>query len=143
MGAVTHWMDQTFYKTYEKNWDDLLFCERTLSHIKPDSVVLDLGAGAGIVTQMHFKGLARRVCGVDLDPRVVDNPMLDVGRVSDVGQIPYEDGVFDVVFSDNVFEHLEAPLQVYKEVARVLKLGDVLLFKAHRTSGTTCLRLLV
>lgn len=129
MGTVTHWMDQTFYKTYEKNWDDLLFRERVLSHIKPDSVVLDLGAGAGIVTQMHFKGLARRVCGVDLDPRVVNNPMLDEGRVSDAGEIPYEDGVFDVVFSDNVFEHLEAPLQVYKEVARVLKPGGVLLFK--------------
>ncbi len=129
MGTVTYWMDLTFYNNYERNWDDLLFRERILTHIKPDSVVLDLGAGAGIVTQMHFKGLARRVCGVDLDPRVVNNPMLDEGHVSDVGQIPYEDGIFDVVFSDNVFEHLEAPLHVYKEVARVLKPGGVLLFK--------------
>lgn len=129
MSIFINWIDQTFYKTYEKNWDDLIFRKRILSHIKPDSLILDLGSGAGIVSHMHFKGLARRVCGVDLDPRVVNNPMLDEGKVSDAGEIPYEDDIFDVVFSDNVFEHLEVPLQVYKEVARVLKPGGVLLFK--------------
>lgn len=129
MGRVTDWMDQSWYSEFAKNWDDLIFRERILTNIKPDSVALDLGAGAGIVAQMNFKGLAKKVCGVDLDPRVVDNPMLDEGRVSDAGGIPYEDALFDVVFSDNVFEHLDEPLAVYNEVARVLKPGGVLLFK--------------
>jgi SAM-dependent methyltransferase len=129
MGSLTQWIDRKWYSAYSKNWDDLLFRERILAQIKPDSVVLDLGAGAGIVSQMNFKGIAKKICGVDLDPRVADNPMLDEGRVSDAGGIPYEDGVFDVVFSDNVFEHLDMPLAVYKEVARVLKPGGVLLFK--------------
>jgi hypothetical protein len=31
------------------------------------------GAGAGIVQQMNFRGLAARVCGVDVDPRTVNN----------------------------------------------------------------------
>ena len=31
---------------------------------------------------MNFRGLAARVCGVDLDPRVVDNPMLDEGKIA-------------------------------------------------------------
>ena len=129
MGRVTDWMDQSWYSEFAKNWDDLLFRERILANIKPDAVVLDLGAGAGIVAQMNFKGLAKKVCGVDLDPRVVENSMLDEGRVSDAGEIPYGDALFDVVFSDNVFEHLDEPLAVYKEVARVLKPGGVLLFK--------------
>lgn len=129
MGTLIQWIDRNWYPAYTKNWDDLLFRERILTQIKPDSVVLDLGAGAGIVSQMNFKSLAKKICGVDLDPRVVDNPMLDEGRVSDAGEIPYGDGLFDVVFSDNVFEHLDAPLAVYKEVARVLKPGGVLLFK--------------
>jgi SAM-dependent methyltransferase len=129
MGNWTNWIDKNWYAAYAKNWDDSLFRERILAHIKPDSVVLDLGAGAGIVAQMNFRGLAKKVCGVDLDPRVVENPMLDEGRVSDAGGIPYGDGLFDVVFSDNVFEHLDNPLMVYKEVARVLKPGGVLLFK--------------
>lgn len=78
---------------------------------------------------MNFKGLAASVCGVDLDPRVVENPMLDEGRVANADRIPYEDSRFDVVFSDNVLEHLDNPLQVFREVERVLKPGGVFLFK--------------
>lgn len=137
MGTLIQWIDRNWYPAFTKSWDDLLFRERILTQIKPDSVVLDLGAGAGIVSQMNFKGLAKKICGVDLDPRVVDNPMLDEGRVSDAGEIPYGDGLFDVVFSDNVFEHLDAPLAVYKEVARVLKPGGCC-YSRHQTNGITC-----
>lgn len=45
MSRVTQWMDRVWYQDHAQNWDDLLFRERILSHIKPDSVVLDLGAG--------------------------------------------------------------------------------------------------
>lgn len=129
MESVIKWIDNNWYQTFARNWDDLLFRERILDQIKPDSVILDLGAGAGIVSQMNFKGLVGKVCGVDLDPRVADNPMLDEGRVSDAGEVPYGDGLFDVVFSDNVLEHLDTPLAVYREVVRVLKPGGVFMFK--------------
>jgi SAM-dependent methyltransferase len=129
MAGITKWIDQAWYPAYLNNWDDNLFRERILDQLKPDSVILDLGAGAGIVSQMNFKGLAQRVCGVDLDSRVVDNAMLDEGRISDAGEIPYDDGVFDVIFSDNVMEHLSQPLTVYKEIKRVLKPGGKFLFK--------------
>jgi SAM-dependent methyltransferase len=78
---------------------------------------------------MDFRGLGARICGVDLDPRVADNPMLDEGRVADAGGIPYGDDAFEVVFSDNVLEHLDDPLGVLREVRRVLKPGGVFLFK--------------
>jgi len=32
---------------------------------------------------MNFKGVVARVCGVDLDPRVKNNPYLDEGRMTD------------------------------------------------------------
>ena len=129
MSSLVAWIDRTRYARFQRNWDDQLFRERVLEHLRPDAAVLDLGAGAGIVEQMNFRGLAASVCGVDLDPRVVNNPMLDEGRVANVDGIPYEDGRFDVVFSDNVLEHLDAPLKVFREVARVLKPGGVFLFK--------------
>lgn len=129
MSALTDWIDKNCYPGFQKNWDDRVFRERILARINLDSVVLDLGAGAGIVEQMNFRGLVRRVHGVDLDPRVVENPMLDEGRVADAGRIPYEDSLFDVVFSDNVLEHLEDPLGVFREVARVLRPGGIFLFK--------------
>lgn len=129
MSGVISWLDEKLYPASENNWDDRLFRERILAYLQPESVVLDLGAGAGIVSQMNFRGLPAQMCGVDLDPRVVDNPMLDEGRVASATGIPYEDNRFDVVFSDNVLEHLEEPLQVFREVDRVLKPGGVFLFK--------------
>lgn len=129
MSALTRWMDRAWYPEHTKNWDDALFREEVLRHLGPEVTLLDLGAGAGIVSQMNFRGRARRVCGVDLDPRVVDNPFLDEGKVSDAGGIPYPDSAFDVVISDNVLEHLDAPADVFREVARVLRPGGVFLFK--------------
>jgi SAM-dependent methyltransferase len=122
-------LDQRWYPTVNDNWDDQLLREWVLKRLTPQSEVLDLGAGAGIVTQMNFRDHAARVCGVDLDPRVIENPYLHEGRVADGGSIPYEDDRFDVVFSDNVLEHLEEPAKVFREVARVLKPGGYFLAK--------------
>ena len=83
MSSIVEWIDQSLYPTYSRNWDDRLFRERILRHVDSQKSVLDLGAGAGIVTEMNFRGLAKQVCGVDLDPRVVSNPMLNEGRVAD------------------------------------------------------------
>jgi len=122
-------MDRAWYPNYQRNWDDRLFRERILEALNPQSAVLDLGAGAGIVEQMNFRGAARRVCGIDLDPRVTSNPMLDEGKLGNAEAIPYPDATFDVVFADNVLEHLENPLKVFTEVHRVLSPGGVFLLK--------------
>lgn len=129
MSAMVQKLDRALYPNHPRNWDDYLFRARILSYVGSDKTVLDLGAGAGIVEAMNFKGLANKVCGVDLDPRVETNPMLDDGRVADAGGIPYPDQIFDVVFADNVVEHLADPLGVFREVHRVLKPGGVFLFK--------------
>jgi ubiquinone/menaquinone biosynthesis C-methylase UbiE len=122
-------IDDYFYAGFQSNWDDLLFRQRVLKAIEPGMDVLDIGAGAGIVEAMNFRGLARRVCGVDLDPRVESNPFLDEGRVADASGIPYPDSSFDAVFADNVMEHLDEAKTVFAEIARVLKPGGTLLFK--------------
>lgn len=129
MSGVVNWLDARLYPQFGDNWDDGFFRQRIMSHLTKESMVLDLGAGAGIVSQMDFRGCARRVCGVDLDPRVVENPYLDEGKVADGASIPYENATFDVVFADNVMEHLASPEEVFREIARVLKPGGVLLFK--------------
>ena len=129
MSRLTRWMDRVLYPRHTTNWDDQLFREIIATHIRPDSTVLDLGAGAGIVPQMNFRGLASRVCGVDPDPRVAENQYLDEAKVGLGDAIPYPDDTFDVVFADNVLEHLEHPDQVFREVARVLKPGGIFLTK--------------
>lgn len=129
MPTLVERLDQSLYPRFQSNWDDHRFRDGVLSHLTPGKTLLDLGAGAGILPQMNFKGHAHRVCGIDLDPRVVDNPMLDEGRLADGSTIPYPDAAFDVVIANNVLEHLDAPATVFAEVARVLKPGGVFLFK--------------
>lgn len=123
------WLDKKLYPDYEGNWDDQLFRESILDNVQPNHHILDVGAGAGIVPQMNFRGHVEHVCGIDPDNRVVDNPYLDEGKVSMAEHIPYPADSFDLVFSDNVLEHLENPHEVFAEVQRVLKPGGILLVK--------------
>jgi len=129
MGRVKKFLDRYFYGKYQNNWDDQLFREKILEQVKPEDTILDLGAGAGIIGAMNFKGIADKVYGIDLDPRVLDNPYLDEKKISNANEIPYPDAKFDLVFSDNVLEHLDEPLLVFEEVYRVLKPGGTFLFK--------------
>jgi SAM-dependent methyltransferase len=128
MSILTTWMDRKLYPKHGNNWDDL-FRSQILSRLNHRGTVLDLGAGAGIIPQMNFRGLAARVYGVDPDPRVASNPNLDQGRIGFGEQIPFTENQFDLVFADNVFEHLADPVRVFREVQRVLKPGGFFLAK--------------
>jgi SAM-dependent methyltransferase len=129
MNGMVDRLDRALYPRQSSNWDDCIFRDRVLSNLSPEAIILDIGAGAGIVQQMNFKGMVSKVCGIDLDPRVECNPMLDEGKLSDASQIPYPDAAFDVAFADNVMEHLADPKAVLGEVCRVLRPGGVFLFK--------------
>lgn len=121
---MVRFMDRTFYPDYSNNWDDKLYRDYLLNFINSDTVVLDIGAGAGIVSEMNFRGIAKEIYGVDPDNRVKHNPYLDFSFIGLGDDMEFfEDNKFDVVFCDNVFEHVERPLPFLKEVNRVLKVG--------------------
>ena len=129
MTNLTKWIDDKYYSNFQSNWDDNIFRERILTRIDQSHEVLDMGAGAGIVAQMNFKGIASRVCGIDPDERVLTNPCLDEGKVAFVEDVPYPNESFDLIFADNVVEHLPEPEKVFSEVYRLLRPGGVFLAK--------------
>ena len=111
---LVDWIDQKFYSDYNDNWDDELFRKVILCRIDKDFVILDLGAGSGIIQQMNFKDKVSRVCGIDPDPRIQVNPYLHQGKIGMEESIAYANEKFDLVFSDNFVEHLSDPDAVLK-----------------------------
>jgi SAM-dependent methyltransferase len=93
--------------------------------------VLEIGAGSGRGHQNVFdlRGRCVRYVGVDLDPRVVQNPHLDEAFVADAATLPFENESFDLVFHKMVAEHLDKPSETMAETARILKPGGRLLFE--------------
>lgn len=99
--------------------------------VRPDSTVVDLGAGRGAIhtdrpTSIQskvsfFKGRANEVIGIDPDPAVHDNPSLDTAYVLENERLPLEDESADLIFADWVLEHIDDPLAFAAEVGRILK----------------------
>jgi SAM-dependent methyltransferase len=96
-------------------------------YVRPSSTVLDVGAGAGELNAYDLKGRVQHIAGVDFDPRVTTNPLLDSGIRLDSPTLPFGDNTFDLAFSIYVLEHVEQPAQFASELHRVLKPGGVFL----------------
>ena len=122
-------LDQRWYADVRPHWDDELLRARVLAHISEGSIALDLGAGSGRVAAMNFKSAGRYVFGIDVDLAISANCQIDGGCVGDASRLPFRDAAFDVVYADNVLEHLDKPELVFTEVARVLKPGGRFLVK--------------
>jgi SAM-dependent methyltransferase len=72
---------------------------------------------------------AAEVVGIDIDPLVRDNRLLDEAVVYDGGIFPFPDGRFDLAISRWVNEHLPDPGLHFHEVARVLAPGGLYVFR--------------
>jgi len=99
-------------------------------HIKASHIVLNVGAGPGSDRSIRsLRGEVQKVEGVDPDPVVLSNTDLDGAMVSDCKTLPYPDNSFDLAWADFVMEHVENPLELLREVRRVLKPGSSFFFR--------------
>ncbi len=129
MSKLTTWLDRWAYPEFQNNWDDELLRSEILGHLDDKTSCLDFGAGRGNVSAMNFREQGARVSGVDVSPAVLENPYLDSAQVMNGSLLPFESESFDLVFSDNVLEHLDDPVSIFKEIYRVLKPGGIFIAK--------------
>ncbi len=135
MSKITTWIDRTFYSSFTDRWDNGLLRGVIAPLIDDSTVLLDLGAGRGANPDLNFRHHVSRVVGVDPDPAVLENPYLDEAKVQNAPdyKIPYADATFDVVFSNNVIEHVGDIDAYMQEVHRVLKPGGRFVAKTPNT----------
>ena len=103
--------------------------------------VLDVGSGVGGTSRCLAKEFGCHVTGIDLTEeycRAAAMLSAKVGladrvdyRQGDATQLPFDDGVFDVVWTEHVAMNIPNKAQLYKEMHRVLKPGA-------RWPSTTC-----
>ena len=129
MSEAINWLDQCLYPAFSDQWDNTLFRQEIRKYLNSSTVLLDLGAGAGILPQMDFRDHCGLACGVDIEPSVLDNPFLHEARVGNIEQLPWAENTFDIVISNNVLEHLSQPATAFSEVYRVLKPGGIFFIK--------------
>jgi len=101
--------------------------------IRDDDRVLEVGSGAmGLVFYFGTKG------AVGIDPLAGHYISLfpawqplatTIGAPGE--DIPFKDGAFDVVLSDNVIDHADNPAKIVAEITRVLKVGGILYLTVH------------
>lgn len=105
---------------------NLRFIDATGVLARPGIRALEIGTGTGaLLHELLTRGYSVR--GVEINQSLIDEGRarfgpLPVERVSGV-HLPAADGEFDVVFSFDVFEHIQGSDAHLAEVARVLKTG--------------------
>src|SRR6266850_6696271 len=102
-----------------------------LAHLASGVSVLDCGCGPGTITLGIAERVAPgRVVGVDFEASQVARASATADRMtlrnatfqtSDAYCLPFENGVFDRVFSHALMEHLSDPVRALREFHRVLK----------------------
>jgi SAM-dependent methyltransferase len=103
--------------------------EREINARKEHARGILLDAGCGSQPYRPLFDQVREYVGLDLPP----NPAARVH--GDALALPFRDGAFDTVLSNQVLEHVPEPLRLMREAARVLKPGGILLLTTPQTWG--------
>ena len=114
--------------------------ETAIRHgIKPDMTVLEVGPGNGTYTVAAAKRVGSKgtVYAIDIEPKMINRVRKRVkeehiknikAQVANVYNLPYDDGMFDLVYMITVISEIPKPEKALKEFHRVLSSKGTLVF---------------
>jgi ubiquinone/menaquinone biosynthesis C-methylase UbiE len=128
------YIDVEAYQAWLEENGDHLYKNFYSKHANFDGkTVLDLACGAGGKIVTYSQQGSSLVCGVDINISAIRKakqyslkliqPPHFVG--ADAATLPFKDSSFDIVISDDGFDHFKQPEQVINEIVRVLKPGGI------------------
>ncbi len=123
-----------FFEQVAEQWDEMrknFYADSvrekafTLAALQPDSLVADIGAGSGFITE----GLVKRgvkVIAVDQSPAMLQRMREKFAqgidyRLGEAENLPIESESVDYVFANMYLHHVEQPDKAIIEMARILK----------------------
>ena len=135
MGIVKEWLKASplfnFNQVLRDRW-----VRAQAESLPAGSRVLDVGAGSAPYRGLfsHCRYFTQDF--VQLHPgQLLHGAYSEVDYVSQAASIPVEGGSFDAVICTEMLEHVPEPINVVKEIARVLRPGGKLILTAPLGSG--------
>ena len=111
-------------------------------YLEPGLSLLDVGCGPGTITSEFAERLAPgRVIGMDASAEVIAKASEFVApnlafEVGDAYALPYPDDSFDIVHAHQVLQHVGRPVDVLRELRRVVKPGGIIAARDVDYAGT-------
>lgn len=116
--------------------------EALARHVRPDRDWLEIGCGHSVLPawragqEREIVARCRSVVGVDYDMgSLKGHATISKKLRADVARLPFESGSFDLATANMVVEHLDRPLEQFREIHRVLRRGGVFLFHTPNALG--------
>ncbi|WP_093288688.1 metalloregulator ArsR/SmtB family transcription factor [Verrucomicrobium sp. GAS474] len=106
-----------------------------LSHLVPEKVIADLGAGEGWLSQLLCRR-AKQVIAIDNSPKMVEYAMAEVRakaipnleyRLGDIAAPPIDPESVDIAIMSQALHHTANPAEAIRAAARILKPGGLFL----------------
>ena len=92
--------------------------EQAITH---ESNVLEIGCGRTAPDLVKLKGKANSLTGIEVVDFRVSDDELNIVKGNICSNTSLESNYFDVAYSKSVMEHVERPLDAFKEISRILK----------------------
>ncbi|MFQ6050636.1 MAG: class I SAM-dependent methyltransferase [Candidatus Hydrothermarchaeota archaeon] len=133
--------NKQYFNEVAHRWDEMrgtFFSEAvrekaiSIASVQHGKIAADIGAGTGFITEgLIQRGL--RVIAMDQSEAMIremkkkfKNIETVDYRIGEAEKLPIEDEVVDYVFANMFLHHVEIPEIAIKEMARILKPGDIL-----------------